>query len=53
MTNEAAGVVPSWGAGGAAVTTKEEWTELLTDVLCRLYTESLQCRPKVGVNDGR
>ncbi|CAN0449172.1 unnamed protein product, partial [Hapterophycus canaliculatus] len=48
-------VIPSpicgGGGGGGGVDcggyteTKEEWVEVLTGLLSRLYTESLQCRP--------
>ncbi len=36
------------GAGGVPFPprTREEWVEALTGVFSRLYTESLQCRPK-------
>ncbi|CAN0069420.1 unnamed protein product [Ectocarpus sp. 12 AP-2014] len=37
------------GGGGGMARTKEEWVELLTGVLSRLYTESLQCRPRAIV----
>ncbi|CAM9907377.1 unnamed protein product [Scytosiphon promiscuus] len=32
--------------GGGCSKTKEEWVEILTGLLSRLYTESLQCRPR-------
>eukprot|EP00752_Nemacystus_decipiens_P014826 g13199.t1 len=34
------------GGSGGMNRTKEEWVELLTGVLSRLYTDSLQCRPR-------
>lgn len=33
--------------GGCCGKTKEEWVEVLTGLLSRVYTESLQCRPRV------
>ncbi|CAM9888406.1 unnamed protein product [Pylaiella littoralis] len=34
------------GSGSGLTRSKEEWVEVLTGVLSRLYTESLQCRPR-------
>lgn len=35
------------------VRTRQEWEEVLTEVFSRLYTESLQCRPRVrSILDG-
>ncbi|CAM9505612.1 unnamed protein product [Ectocarpus sp. 13 AM-2016] len=43
-------VVPSpiggGGDGRGSARTEQEWVEVLTGVLQRLYTESLQCRPR-------
>lgn len=38
------------GGGGGMARTKEEWVELLTGVLSRMYTDSLQCRPRVSTH---
>lgn len=39
----------SGGGGGGMARTKEEWVEVLTGVLSRVYTDSLQCRPRVSL----